>query len=107
MRSDGKGRPVYLFLVDGMLIDTGPQKHEKELIPFFKEHASQIKFVVLTHSHEDLSGNAAWIESNLQIPIFVHGKGLEICRQQSPYPIYRQDTWGMRESLILCHSIKK
>lgn len=94
-RSDGKGKPVYLFLVDGMLIDTGPSNLEKEIISFYKKNSFHL--VALTHSHEDHSGTASWIQENQNVPIYVHSKGIKICKQRSPYPEYRQVTWGARK----------
>ncbi|WP_245843917.1 MBL fold metallo-hydrolase [Oceanobacillus rekensis] len=86
-----------MFLVDGMLIDTGPQCLEKEIISFYKEHSNMIQLVALTHSHEDHSGTAPWIQKNLDIPIYVHPKGIQVCKKNSPYPKYRQATWGSRK----------
>ncbi|AXF55030.1 MBL fold metallo-hydrolase [Salicibibacter kimchii] len=86
---------VYAFLVDGMLIDTGPKHMEAELIPFYEAHA--IDFVTLTHSHEDHSGTASWMQENRDVPIYVHPKGIDICARDWPYPKYRQMTWGKRE----------
>ncbi|MFS0575681.1 MBL fold metallo-hydrolase [Sporosarcina sp. 179-K 3D1 HS] len=85
---------VFTFLVDGMLIDTGPQRFESELIPFYQK--ASFDLVTLTHSHEDHSGNAPWIQENLKVPIYVHSNGIAVCSQPTPYPKYRQDTWGTR-----------
>lgn len=51
------GRKVYVYLVDAVLVDTGPEKLQKDLIHFYKEH--RMKLVALTHSHEDHTGTAA------------------------------------------------
>lgn len=88
---------VFIFLIDGMLIDTGPQIIEKELIPFYKEHAEEIQLVALTHSHEDHTGTASWLLENLNVPIYVHQKGVEQCAIPCNYPVYRQQTWGVRK----------
>jgi len=85
---------VYSFLVDGMLIDTGPQCLETDLIPFFENHSFEL--AALTHSHEDHSGLAPWIQENRNVPIYVHSKGISICAEPCPYPKYRQITWGVR-----------
>ncbi|MCM3586650.1 MBL fold metallo-hydrolase [Mesobacillus maritimus] len=89
-----KAGTVYLFLVDGMIIDTGPQCIESEIILFYKEHSFDL--VTLTHSHEDHSGTAAWIQENHEVPIFVHEKGVHLCAEPCNYPKYRQKTWGIR-----------
>ncbi|MFS0749481.1 MBL fold metallo-hydrolase [Oceanobacillus sp. 1P07AA] len=85
---------VFIFLVDGMLVDTGPQRFESELIDFYKN----ITFdsVVLTHNHEDHTGTAPWIQDHLNVPIYLHSKGIELCSDDTPYPKYRQLTWGVR-----------
>jgi glyoxylase-like metal-dependent hydrolase (beta-lactamase superfamily II) len=88
---------VYSFLVDGMLIDTGPQCLGTELIPIYEHHSFDL--VTLTHSHEDHSGLAPWIQKHNDVPIYVHPKGINICAQHSPYPKYRQLTWGVRPPL--------
>ncbi|KAB2338593.1 MBL fold metallo-hydrolase [Cytobacillus depressus] len=97
-RSGRNERTVYLFLVDGMLIDTGSKNLEKELIPFYEDHSFDL--VTLTHSHEDHSGTAPWIQEKRNIPIYVHPKGINICAQKHPYPKYRQMTWGARDEFI-------
>ncbi len=94
-KDDGSRRKVYNYLVDGMLIDTGPQCLAADLIPFYEKHT--FDSVVLTHSHEDHSGMAPWIEENRHVPIYVHPKGVDICAERCPYPAYRQETWGRRK----------
>ncbi|WP_106494651.1 MBL fold metallo-hydrolase [Lentibacillus sp. Marseille-P4043] len=90
-----KANTVYAFLVDGMLVDTGPQSLEAELTPFYDKHS--FDFVALTHSHEDHTGTAPWIQENREVPIYVHQKGIEICAEKYNYPKYRQIFWGKRE----------
>lgn len=91
----GRDSSIYIFLTDGMLVDTGPKIIEESLIPFYQ--SSSFESVVLTHSHEDHVGTATWIEKNLQAPIYIHDKGVDFCSEQADYPQYRQDTWGVRE----------
>ncbi|WP_156289643.1 MBL fold metallo-hydrolase [Oceanobacillus salinisoli] len=89
------GIKVYVYLVDGMLVDTGPENLQKEFIPFFEEN--EFGFVILTHSHEDHSGNAQWIQQKLNKPIYVYEKGISVCQQSVPYGEYRKISWGNRE----------
>ncbi|CAM3247137.1 MBL fold metallo-hydrolase [Filibacter tadaridae] len=86
---------VFAFLVDGMLIDTGAQRFESELIPFYEDVSFDL--VALTHSHEDHTGTAPWIQDNRDVPFYIHSKGIDICSQSVPYPKYRQNTWGARK----------
>lgn len=88
--------PVYVFLVDGMLIDTGPKCFEEQFIHFYERHSFDV--VALTHSHEDHSGTAPWIEQNRGVPIYIHEKGIEICSRPHPYPLYRRLIWGKRDA---------
>ena len=90
------GQKVFVYQVDGMLIDCGPEKLQEELLPFFQEHSCDQ--VVLTHSHEDHTGNAAWIQNNLQKPLYIHSSGLADCLTEGDYPEYRRMTWGGRKA---------
>ncbi len=94
-RNGRKESSVYLFLVDGILIDSGPQIMDEEIKTILREQ--NFNRVVLTHSHEDHSGLTPWVQKNLNIPIYVHPNGIRICEQKNPYPLYRQKTWGTRE----------
>ncbi|WP_324255056.1 MBL fold metallo-hydrolase [Bacillus sp. REN16] len=86
---------LFIFVTDGMLVDTGTQSYETKIIPFLKEVSFDV--VALTHSHEDHTGTAAWIQDNLNIPIYISPLGISICSQPAPYPKYRQAIWGMRK----------
>lgn len=86
---------VYLYLVDGMLIDTGPKILENELIAFYDQY--DFDLVTLTHSHEDHAGTASWIQKNKNVPIYIYPKGITVCEKPADYPEYRQIAWGIRE----------
>ncbi|MFY0543812.1 MBL fold metallo-hydrolase [Brevibacillus sp. H7] len=91
----GQSLQVYLFLVDGMLVDTCSQNMQQDLIPFYQ--SSTIESVVLTHSHEDHVGTAAWLEKNKNVPIYIHPTSIEFCSKPITYHMYRQIYWGIRE----------
>ena len=90
------GQKVFVYQVDGMLIDCGPEKLQEELLPFFQGHS--FDQVVLTHNHEDHTGNAAWIQNTLNKPLYVHSTGLVECLSDGEYPQYRRMTWGGRRA---------
>lgn len=100
-----KANPVFIYLVDGMLTDTGPKNAETSIVPFYESHSFDL--VTLTHSHEDHSGTAPWIEKNRKVPIYVHSNGVDICVQPYPYPLYRQMTWEKGKRLQPCHFKKR
>ncbi|NGQ95778.1 MBL fold metallo-hydrolase [Brevibacillus sp. SYP-B805] len=91
----GHSLQVYLFLVDGMLVDTGAQTMLQELIPFYQ--SSLIDSVVMTHSHEDHVGTAAWLQQNKNVPLYIHPTSIEFCSKPITYQLYRQNLWGIRD----------
>lgn len=87
---------IFVYLVDGMLIDTGAEKMQKQLHEVLNDYS--FDQVVLTHHHEDHTGNAACIQQQRQLPVFIHPLGLDIVEQEGNYPKYRQLTWGNRSA---------
>lgn len=87
---------VYIFLVDGQLIDTGPESLLPELIPFFE--TSDFDKVIVTHHHEDHTGGAKWIQDHKKAPIFIHPLAVDFCSKDAEYPIYRKIVWGERKA---------
>lgn len=85
---------VLCFVVDGVLIDTGSASLEKEFQPFFKQQ--DIDQVVITHFHEDHTGCAAFLQKELQLPIYMSDIKLDYCKQKPDYPLYRKVFWGKR-----------
>ncbi|MGN7471124.1 MBL fold metallo-hydrolase [Brevibacillus sp. SAFN-007a] len=91
----GREWGIHVYVTDGMMVDTGPQSLAADLIARFS--AVSFDAVVLTHSHEDHSGNAAWLVRSQNVPVYIHEKGVELCSRPADYPLYRQLVWGMRE----------
>lgn len=90
------GRKVFVYLVDGMLIDSGPEILLTELESFFEEH--DFDRVVFTHNHEDHTGNAAFLAANFRVPLLMYEKGIPLCLADGKYPLYRQMIWGQRKA---------
>lgn len=91
----GKGLGVYIFYIDGLLIDAGPARMEKELVPLLDQW--EIEHVILTHHHEDHVGLANWIQENKKIPIYVHETGVKASSERQKLPHYRESAWGERK----------
>jgi glyoxylase-like metal-dependent hydrolase (beta-lactamase superfamily II) len=85
---------VHCFFIDGVLIDTGSKSLEKVFKPFFKQLA--IEKVVMTHFHEDHTGCAAFLQEELQLPLFMNDIMIEYCTKKADYPLYRRLFWGRR-----------
>ncbi len=84
---------VYLYIVDELLIDTGPARLQRELASQLeKQHYNKI---ILTHHHEDHTGNAHSLSKG--VPIYSHATGIELCKQQPKLPFYRKVFWGNRK----------
>ena len=86
---------VYLYLVNGVLIDTGPVKLSAIILPFLDQQ--DIEAVLLTHYHEDHSGNAPYLR-NRGIPVYVNPSAVERCRDKTRLPMYRKIFWGNRKA---------
>ena len=56
---------VYLYIVDGLLIDTGPSTLPWESSDFLIHPIQQ---VALTHIHEDHAGMAAYLQEKIKVP---------------------------------------
>ena len=85
---------LYCYVVDGVLIDTGAQSLEQELIPFFEQQ--DIDQVVITHYHEDHTGCAAYLQETRQLPIYMNERSIARGQKAADYPLYRQQFWGKR-----------
>ncbi|WP_347488724.1 MBL fold metallo-hydrolase [Desulfoscipio sp. XC116] len=85
---------IYVYLVDGLLVDTGPSRFAVDYINFFRSQL--IEQVVLTHFHEDHSGNAPWLVKQ-GIPVYIHPASESVCLEKAHLPLYRRFFWGKRE----------
>lgn len=85
---------VYLYVVDGLLIDTGPESLKGPISNFIQEN--RIEQVALTHIHEDHSGMAAWLQRHMDVPIYLHEKAVPEAKLKGKYGLYRHLSWGKR-----------
>ena len=91
----GQQLSVSVFLIDGLLIDTGPSKKKEELVSLLKDY--DINEVILTHHHEDHTGAAHLIQEDKKIPIYICESGIKNCEARMKLPLYRKVFWGERE----------
>lgn len=90
----GMARRIYIYEVDGLLIDTGPYYALKMFLPFFESNS--IEQIAVTHLHEDHSGNAHWWWQNKKTPIYIHPLSVEETSKKGKFPLYRRWFWGPR-----------
>lgn len=96
-RNGGSNIKIWLYAVDGLLIDCGPTIMEKELTPFMLN--TSVNQLAITHLHEDHSGNAAWVQDNLRVPIYMHPGDIAEAAADGYYTEGRLMTWGLRKGI--------
>ena len=86
------GTWVNAFLVDGLLVDTGPAHTAQELTDFLKD--KPLKKAVNTHFHEDHISANKFLQDAYKIDIFAPALSIDkIARPATLYP-YQEDVWG-------------
>ncbi|NLF80396.1 MAG: MBL fold metallo-hydrolase [Clostridia bacterium] len=90
-----KAIKVFVYHVDGLLIDSGPQSLAGELRPWFAEQAPSQ--VAISHNHEDHAGNAAWLAEHMHVPVYLHPGSIAQAARPGVYPPYRHQLWGERQ----------
>lgn len=95
------GRPLYTvsaFLVDGLLIDSGPPHTALELVSWLREQ--QVHQVINTHHHEDHSGGNGPILDVLGLPLAAPSATVPILANFPRLELYRRIVWGQPEDAI-------
>lgn len=85
-----------MYFVNGLLIDTGPAKARLQITKILDQ--LKPKAIVLTHFHEDHSGNAQYFSKRYDIPIYMHELTAEIMKTSFPLPFYRRNIFGHVEA---------
>ena len=83
---------VHFFVVDGLVIDTGQTHMEKACLDILKQRP--VDGVLLTHYHEDHSGNAAAIRSTLGIPVLGDARTADEMSRPHRLRPYQRFMWG-------------
>jgi len=94
------GRPlmtVHFYFVDGVCIDTALSHGKKQVIDILSDHA--VHSVVLTHHHEDHSGNAAVIKQTHGATVEGHPVTVEKLNRGFKIMPYQHYSWGAAQPL--------
>ena len=83
---------VYSYYVDGLLIDTGFRKLYNPFIKALKEQT--IEQIVVTHYHEDHSGNAEALRAHYGVPLYMGEQTAQYLSQKLPMKLYRHWNFG-------------
>ena len=67
---------VYTFVLDNLLIDTAQRYNRENILKVAKQH--DINKIILTHHHEDHTGNVAFLMNELNIEAYAHPTAVKI-----------------------------
>jgi glyoxylase-like metal-dependent hydrolase (beta-lactamase superfamily II) len=83
---------VSAYLVDGLLIDSGPAHTAEELAEFFRD--KKVNTIVNTHFHEDHIAANRFLQERYGIEIFAPPLSVDkINKPAGLYP-YQEEVWG-------------
>ena len=89
---DNPGGTVSAYLVDSLLIDSGPAHTAEELTEFLK--GKGVKTVVNTHYHEDHIAANALLQERYGVELLAHPLAVnKINRPATLFP-YQEEVWG-------------
>lgn len=88
---------VGVYVVDGVMIDTGPRRSREAIAAILKE--ASVKQVLLTHHHEDHLGNAAFVARELGVRPWIHPIGQPLAANPERLPLYRRLYWGQQTAV--------
>ena len=70
---------VYTFVVDDVLIDTAQSLNKENILKVANQH--EINKIILTHHHEDHSGNVAFLMNTLNIDAYAHPETVKLLKK--------------------------
>lgn len=88
-------KPIYwaaCYLIDGLLVDTGPAHVSDEFMQFLEN--KKVQKVVNTHHHEDHVGSNTAIQKKFGIDIFAHPKAIPKINKSAKLFPYQEMVWG-------------
>ena len=94
------GQPVmnvHFFLVDGVCIDTAQSLMMQYFLEIIQDRT--INQVILTHYHEDHSGNAAVVQKLKNVPVYGHPDTVRKMKEGFRILPYQYYIWGQSKKL--------
>lgn len=91
------GKNLYItgfYFLDGVLIDCGPTNSLPQLVRLFDDFPP-IKQILVSHHHEDHTGNLKYLCEKKGVPAFAHPfaeRNLQTVSREIPF--YRKVVWG-------------
>jgi len=81
-----------VYRLGSTVIDTGPPNQWAEVRAFLAE--KPIERVLITHFHEDHSGNGARIREAFGVPVYAPARGLDFIAQGFRMDLHQRLVWG-------------
>ncbi|MEK7433408.1 MAG: MBL fold metallo-hydrolase [Cyanobacteriota bacterium] len=81
-----------VYRINETVIDTGPPNQWKQVKDFLDE--KKFENILITHHHEDHSGNGFEIRQNYDTKIYSNELSYEYCKNGYIVELYRRYTWG-------------
>ncbi len=95
------GLGVSAYVVNGVLIDSGFPRAERELLDAAREFG--VHGVIITHWHEDHAGNIDAFAA-AGVPVLVRDDTARIVERAAPIQLYRRAVWGQPRPLTAAPS---
>ena len=87
---------VYIYYVDGLLIDTGQRNAESSILP--ETNKLDINQIFLTHYHEDHTGNVQAIHNQHNCPVYGSKRCSELMKDPPKISLAQKLSWGDRNA---------
>ena len=89
---------TYIYFIDGLLIDTGQSRARKKIL---QETASLgIDQILLTHYHEDHTGNVDVIKAKHNCPVYASALCCDVMKNPPRISLAQKLTWGDRNAYL-------
>ncbi len=87
---------VYVYFVDGLLIDTGHSNARKMILSHLTK--LPVEQIFITHHHEDHNGNLVALQKHFQVPTYASSLCTEIMKNPPSISFSQWLLWGKTES---------
>ena len=98
----------HVYYIDGLLIDTGHMRMRDDVFESIND--LDVQQILITHYHEDHSGNIARLQSHFQCPVYASELCCEIMKNPPPISFGQKRSWGDRPAyhdlIAIAESIK-
>lgn len=86
----------HFYLIDGLLIDTGHRRMQKDILRQVKEQA--VEQIFISHYHEDHTGNLNEIQNHFACPAYASAACVELMKDPPAISFAQKMSWGDRPS---------